>query len=199
MAKNRARTIVDERKIELGFQYHYIAYDDLKVELKSRLYPNGSPTPKKWTEKDEKAFVEFLEAELDKVFTFQKVKAGEIVRRIKVSEKEVEDVVKQLDSRPPARRNSVVAWGQSGAASGGQENDGPTEEDFGLLEADLSDMFVHLGTFARIECWFANIFLALRMSMIWQSLLSSIILGSRKLSRSTMYVFSCLHAFAIFC
>ena len=80
---------------------------------------------------DEKAFVQLLEEELDKVFTFQKVKAGEIVRRIKVSEREVEDVVKQLDSRPPARRAlSPDAQGQ----------EGPTEEDFSLLEADLSDM-----------------------------------------------------------
>lgn len=76
--------------------------------------------------------MQLLEAELDKVFTFQKVKAGEIVRRIKISEKEVEDVVKQLDSRPPARRQ--------GGPSDGQEEDGPTEEDFALLEADLSDM-----------------------------------------------------------
>ena len=76
--------------------------------------------------------MQLLEAELDKVFTFQKVKAGEIVRRIKVSEKEVEDVVKQLDSRPPARRQ--------GGSSDIQGQEGPTEEDFALLEADLSDM-----------------------------------------------------------
>lgn len=80
---------------------------------------------------DEKAFVQLLEEELDKVFTFQKVKAGEIVRRIKVSEREVEDVVKQLDSRPPAR---------SSLTPDAQGQEGPTEEDFALLEADLSDM-----------------------------------------------------------
>ena len=83
---------------------------------------------------DEKAFVQLLEEELDKVFTFQKVKAGEIVRRIKVSEREVEDVVKQLDSRPPARRNGGAL------SSDAQGQEGPTEEDFALLEADLSDM-----------------------------------------------------------
>lgn len=76
--------------------------------------------------------MQLLEAELDKVFTFQKVKAGEIVRRIKVSEKEVEDAVKQLDSRPPAR--------SQGGSSDAQGQDGPTEEEFALLEADLSDM-----------------------------------------------------------
>lgn len=120
------------------YQYYYISYDDLKFELKSRLYPAGAPTPKKWTEEDEKAFVQSLEGELDKVFTFQKVKAGEIIRRIKISEKEVEDVVKQLDSRPPAR-GANATWGQGGSSD--QNGDGgPTEEDFALLEADLSDM-----------------------------------------------------------
>lgn len=75
--------------------------------------------------------MELLEEELDKVFTFQKVKAGEIVRRIKDSEREVEEVVKQLDSRPPAG---------STLSPGAQAQEGLTEEDFALLEADLSDM-----------------------------------------------------------
>ena len=60
------------------------------------------------------------------------MKAGEIIRRIKTTEKEVEDVVKQLDARPPAKRNT--------AASAQDSDGGPTEEDFDLLESDLSDM-----------------------------------------------------------
>lgn len=124
----------------IGYQYQYIAYDDLKYELKSRLYPSNSAASQKWIEKDEKEFVQLLEKELDKVFTFQKVKAGEIVRRIKTSEKEVEDVVKQLDSRPPARKNNGTGWGQGGSSSDANGPEEPTEEDFGLLEADLSDM-----------------------------------------------------------
>ena len=77
---------------------------------------------------DEKAFVELLEEELDKVFTFQKVKAGEIIRRIRESEQGVERVVKQLDSQPPAR--STLS-----PDAGAQEV--PTEEDFAALEEDL--------------------------------------------------------------
>ncbi|KAF8477603.1 VTC domain-containing protein [Kalaharituber pfeilii] len=122
-----------------NFEYHYIDYDRLKYELKSRLYPSGSPTPKKWTEQDEKAFVQLLEEELDKVFTFQKTKAVEIVRRIKVSEREVEEVVKQLDSRPPARASSSSQPG----------GEGPTEEDFDLLEADLSDIIADVHDLAK--------------------------------------------------
>jgi SPX domain protein involved in polyphosphate accumulation len=113
------------------YYYYYISYDDLKSELKSRLYPHGSSAPPKtWTEEDEKAFVQVLEAELDKVFTFQKVKSGEIVRRIKVSQKEVEDVIKLLDSRRP-----------------GQEP--PTEEDFEMLEEDLSDIIADVHDLAK--------------------------------------------------
>jgi len=120
--------------------------------------------------------VQLLEAELDKVFTFQKVKAGEIVRRIKVSEKEVEDVVKQLDSRPPRRQ---------GGSSDDQGQEGPTEEDFALLEADLSDMSVKiLFYFWEFQ---ADPLVALRMSMIWPNSHNSTIQGSRKLSRNMMY------------
>lgn len=135
----------------LDYYYYYISYDELKYELKSRLYPPGTdPTvspPKKWTEEDEKAFVEVLEAELDKVFTFQKVKSGEIVRRIKVSEKEVEDVVKKLDSRPPARRQSAAPDAAGGDRS--ESNEGPTEEDFELLEEDLSDIIADVHDLAK--------------------------------------------------
>jgi len=92
--------------------------------------------------------VEVLEAELDKVFTFQKVKSGEIVRRIKASEKEVEDVVKQLDSRPPARReNQAVAGASEGRA--GEAPTGPTEEDFEMLEEDLSDIIADVHDLAK--------------------------------------------------
>lgn len=107
------------------YQYHYIAYDDLKSELKTRLSAHSQ-----WTEDDEKAFVRVLEAELDKVFTFQKVKSGEIVRRIKVSQKEVEDVIKLLDSRRTGEQ-------------------APTEEDFEMLEEDLSDIIADVHDLAK--------------------------------------------------
>lgn len=135
----------------LDYYYYYISYDDLKSELKSRLYPPGTDPavspPKQWTEEDEKAFVGVLEAELDKVFTFQKVKSGEIVRRIKVSEKEVEDVVKKLDSRPPARRQNAAPDAAGGDRA--EASDGPTEEDFELLEEDLSDIIADVHDLAK--------------------------------------------------
>jgi DNA replication licensing factor MCM4 len=124
--------------------FYYISYDDLKTHLKSRLYPAGHPPngpPKEWTEEDEKAFVKDLEAELEKVFTFQKVKAGEIVRRIKVAQKEVEDVVKLLDARPPARAE--------GAPETSQAPVGPTEDDFVMLEEDLSDIIADVHDLAK--------------------------------------------------
>ena len=68
------------------------------------------------------------------MFTFQKVKSGEIVRRIKVSQKEVEDVIKQLDTR------------RGEAAS---TNGGPTEEDFEMLEEDLSDIIADVHDLAK--------------------------------------------------
>lgn len=133
------------------YYHYYISYNDLKGELKSRLYPPGTDPavspPKKWTEDDEKAFVEVLEAELEKVFTFQKVKSGEIVRRIKVSEKEVEDVVKKLDSRPPARRQSAAP--NAANEDRPESSEGPTEEDFEFLEQDLSDIIADVHDLAK--------------------------------------------------
>jgi SPX domain protein involved in polyphosphate accumulation len=82
-----------------------------------------------------------LEAELDKVFTFQKVKSSEIVRRIKVSQKEVEDAVKALDSRPPV--------GGGGIADHEAAVDIPTEEDFEMLEEDLSDIIADVHDLAK--------------------------------------------------
>jgi SPX domain protein involved in polyphosphate accumulation len=66
--------------------FHYLAYDDLKRELKVRT------RNRLWTEEDEVAFLELLEKELDKVFTFQTVKSGEINRRIQYCEKEVNEI-----------------------------------------------------------------------------------------------------------
>ncbi|GBC09375.1 hypothetical protein RclHR1_08800008 [Rhizophagus clarus] len=67
--------------------FYYLAYDDLKRELKTRTRGN------QWSEEDEVAFVELLEKELDKVFNFQDVKSGEINRRIQHCEKEINDIL----------------------------------------------------------------------------------------------------------
>lgn len=66
------------------------------------------------------------------MYTFQKVKSEEIIRRIAASEKEVNEVVARLDGEP----------GQDG-------EDGPTEEDFELLEEDLSDVIADVHDLAK--------------------------------------------------
>ncbi|RIA98427.1 VTC domain-containing protein [Glomus cerebriforme] len=66
--------------------FYYLGYDELKRELKTRIRNN------QWTDDDETSFVELLENELEKVFTFQTVKSGEINRRIQHCEKEIDDL-----------------------------------------------------------------------------------------------------------
>ncbi|KAH0537878.1 hypothetical protein FGG08_005430 [Glutinoglossum americanum] len=128
-----------------GYLYYYIAYDDLKNSLKTpHVTPptadNPHPKRKPWTEDDEKRFVSELEGELDKVFTFQRVKSGEIVRRIKASEKEVNDVVGKLEQQGPRRPSHANPEALA---------DVPTEEDFMLLEEDLSDIIADVHDLAK--------------------------------------------------
>ncbi|KAH8891911.1 SPX-domain-containing protein [Thozetella sp. PMI_491] len=122
------------------YQWYYIDYDGLKAELKHRSGPvlptgdgeasNGKPAKREWTEADEGRFVNKLEAELEKVHTKQQVKAVEISRRIAVSEREVKDVVNRLQER-------------------GLSQDGPSEEEFMLLEEDLSDIIADVHDLAK--------------------------------------------------
>ncbi|KAL9638666.1 MAG: hypothetical protein Q9204_001418 [Flavoplaca sp. TL-2023a] len=130
------------------YYYYYISYDQLKDALKTPY--ETAPTPehvhpsrRPWNEDDEKAFVAELEAELDKVWTFQRVKSGEIVRRIKASEKEVNEVVARLERRPPRRGSS-----QAGTAAAEDLNI-PTEDDFMLFEEDLSDIIADVHDLAK--------------------------------------------------
>jgi DNA replication licensing factor MCM4 len=119
--------------------WHYIAYEDLKDALKTEYVTeptpaNPKPDRKPWTEADERRFVALLESELDKVATFQALKSKEIIQRIKASEQEVNHVVSRLeipasDSRRAAER--------------------PTDEDFLLLEADLSDIIADVHDLAK--------------------------------------------------
>ncbi|SPQ18595.1 b03753d4-3285-43d4-bbd6-0c436a8a0269 [Thermothielavioides terrestris] len=134
------------------YQWYYIDYDGLKADLKHPSGPfqqqqqqqqqqhdsasaSASPRPgrqprREWTEDDESRFVSKLEAELDKVHTKQQVKAMEISRRIAVSEREVRDVVNRLNER-------------------GLGQDGPSEEEFMLLEEDLSDIIADVHDLAK--------------------------------------------------
>ncbi|KAK5990659.1 Vacuolar transporter chaperone complex subunit 4 [Cladobotryum mycophilum] len=114
------------------YQWYYIDYNGLKGELKHAtgpLKPDGDG-PRGWTEADETRFVGKLEAELEKVHTKQQVKAMEISRRIAVSEREVKDVVNRLNER-------------------GLGEDGPSEEEFLLLEEDLSDIIADVHDLAK--------------------------------------------------
>ena len=131
------------------YYYYYIAYDDLKDALKTPYEEDPTaqePHPRRrpWTEDDEKSFVAELEGELEKVFTFQRVRSGEIVRRIKASEKEVNEVIGRLDQRGPAPS-------QNGSTRNAEEEeqDAQAEEDFLLLEEDLSDIIADVHDLAK--------------------------------------------------
>ncbi|OJD14131.1 hypothetical protein AJ78_05506 [Emergomyces pasteurianus Ep9510] len=163
------------------YYWHYIAYDDLKAALKTPFEPTppttttAQETPqssstkkpatkkqkrKAWTEEDERRFVALLESELDKVFTFQKLKSDEIVARIVQSEKEVNAVVAMLSSATAAaaavgspvvrRDSSQISSGVEAVAGGGVGGGkGPTDEDFLLLEEDLSDIIADVHDLAK--------------------------------------------------
>jgi SPX domain protein involved in polyphosphate accumulation len=101
--------------------FYYIDYDGLKNALRVHHV---------WDEASEQSFVEQLEKELDKVYTYQRVKSEEIIRRIAASEKEVSDAVARVQ---PAS---------------GQDSDS-VEEDFDLLEEDLSDIIADVHDLAK--------------------------------------------------
>jgi SPX domain protein involved in polyphosphate accumulation len=80
--------------------------------------------------------VKQLEDELDKVYTFQKVKSSEIVRRIKASEKEVNETI----ARTQAAQNTDDRAARA---------DAPTEDEYMLLEEDLSDIIADVHDLAK--------------------------------------------------
>ena len=118
----RVRRFGQQLKQSLNKQwvFYYIDYEGLKNSLRVHHV---------WDEKSEQAFVEQLEKELDKVYTFQRVKAEEIIRRIAASEKEVNDAVARAQQDPMHPENY--------------------EEDFDLLEEDLSDIIADVHDLAK--------------------------------------------------
>lgn len=85
--------------------------------------------------------MEELEGELDKVFTFQRVKVEETVRRIRATEREVKEVLDRLDKKGSgATANGYTVESLEG---------GPTEEDFLLLEADINDIISDVHDLAK--------------------------------------------------
>ncbi|KAI0483194.1 SPX-domain-containing protein [Xylariaceae sp. FL0804] len=125
------------------YEWYYVDYDGLKNDLKKASGPptdatraggeasRSRETAKKdktpaqvnenWTEDDEQKFISRLYNELEKVYNKTKVKESEIHRRIAVSDREVKEVVSRATER-------------------GLDEPGPSEEDFILLEQDVSDI-----------------------------------------------------------
>jgi SPX domain protein involved in polyphosphate accumulation len=117
------------------YEWSYIDYDALKALLKVD-GPKGFD--KKWTEEKETKFIDALDLQLDRVYTRQKSKAGEIERRIETSRREVDDVVARLDSRGPVGRDGPA-----------EDDDAPTEEEFMMLEQDLGDIIADVHDLAK--------------------------------------------------
>lgn len=118
-----------------NYSFYYIAYDDLKHQLKKGLYDNDGV----WNNDLEEQFLNALETELDKVYSFTKVKNTEVNRRIKENESyvyEVVDALHRYENHDPSITNP------------------PLEEDFQDLEEELSDIIadVHdLAKFTRLN------------------------------------------------
>ncbi|EPY50644.1 vacuolar transporter chaperone complex subunit [Schizosaccharomyces cryophilus OY26] len=93
------------------YQYSYVNYDKLKKEIKKRNEDGG------WSEEDESDFVELLEKELDKVYSFQKAKSAETLERIRLCEEQASDAISRLNSDSP-----------------------PNDTDFVTLETELTDI-----------------------------------------------------------
>lgn len=75
------------------YYYYYVSYEDLKD-----LLDDGLASTPGWSDELEENFVAQLETELDKVFTFTKVKSTEITRRLRDAEKDVNEVVRATDA-----------------------------------------------------------------------------------------------------
>lgn len=123
------------------YQWYYINYDELKEQLLgAQVHHSSKDNPKvkrrEWTEEDEAAFFARLEVELDKVYTKQKVKLSEIDRRLTSAKREVDDVVARMNSRGPVGREDT-------------DSDAPTEEEFMLLDEDLSDIAADVNDLAK--------------------------------------------------
>ncbi|KUI66300.1 Vacuolar transporter chaperone 4 [Cytospora mali] len=125
------------------YQWYYIDYEGLKADLKKSSGPvidqdaradgkkaKNKPKKKEWTEDDESRFIYKLEGELEKVYQKQQLKTIEIQRRIQASERDVKDIVARLNERRAG-------------------NDGPSEEEFMVLEEDLSDIIADVNDLAK--------------------------------------------------
>lgn len=101
--------------------FYYIDYEGLKESLRAHRI---------WDDDTEQAFIRQLEKELDKVYTFQRVKSEEIIRRIAASDKEVNDAVVRAQQQTDGNADAF-------------------DEDFELLEEDLSDIIADVHDLAK--------------------------------------------------
>ncbi|QLL33568.1 hypothetical protein HG536_0E04790 [Torulaspora globosa] len=106
------------------YSYYYICYDDLKNDLEENLEKNNG----NWSQDLETEFLESLEVELDKVYTFCKVKHSEVVRRVQEAQEQVQHTVRALNSNTP-----------------------PTALDFDILEEELSDIIADVHDIAKFS------------------------------------------------
>lgn len=104
------------------YNFYYIAYDDLKYQLKKGLNKNNN----QWLNELEEKFLTSLESELDKVFTFTNLKHQEIQKRVRDTELEVKKAVEAVDSESA-----------------------PSDEVFAELEEDLSDIIADTHDLAK--------------------------------------------------
>ena len=117
-----------------NYSFYYIAYDDLKHQLKKGLYDNDGI----WNNDLEELFLNALETELDKVYSFTKVKTPKLIEESKKESYvyEVVDALHRYENHDPSITNP------------------PLEEDFQDLEEELSDIIadVHdLAKFTRLN------------------------------------------------
>lgn len=127
------------------YQWYYIAYDELKGQLQSAYLTkpskdNPKPRRRQWTEEDEQRFIDSLDRELDKVDTKQKLKGGEIQRRIGRAEKDVNELLEKLER---TQRHTST---RSGPAA---ELDEEMEEAFMEAEDVLSDIIADVHDLAK--------------------------------------------------
>lgn len=125
------------------WQFYYISYDELKRLLQpgpatKPTAENPHPPSKAWTDDHETRFYSELETELDKVSSFQQVKSNEIQRRIKISDREVNDVISRLQAAQQQQREAEQ-----------QQDDVPSEDDFAMLEEDVSDIIADVHDLAK--------------------------------------------------
>ncbi|KAF9983808.1 vacuolar transporter chaperone [Mortierella antarctica] len=84
------------------WKYHFVDYDGLKALLKSKSHE------REFTEQDESQFVKLLNAELDKVASFQALKLGEVQRRTEHCEFTIEQ--HQLPSSKSSERLTLASF-----------------------------------------------------------------------------------------